>query len=253
MFFPYFRRLAVWSALLVAPVAAVCAEPEIIVKARAYLGSEAALGAVKSVHYSGTMVTANPADPGKPVIVAIDIIFQSPYRQRTVRTTDTLVDTIALDSYDGWHRIEESKDPSRWRMQVLPTDQVKRQRAVVVENLSFFRGLERAGGKVLDLGSTQADGVACRKIAFIHSADVIFYRYFDEASGRLILSGTESGSTLREQGEILVKGIRFPRVIVNASKSAEGKDQTVTITFDSITVNESFPDSIFAIPSFAGK
>ncbi len=51
-------------------------------------------------------------------------------------------------------------------------------------------------GKVTDMGSTKLDGVACRKIAFIHSADVIFFRYFDEASGRmLVLSETESGNS----------------------------------------------------------
>jgi hypothetical protein len=250
---PSFRLLLAFLALALAPAAAVRGEPDIIAKARAYVGSESALNAVKSVHYSGTMTAPNPADPTKPATVRIDIIFQAPYRQRTIRTTDTLTDTLALDTYDGWHRVEDSKDPSRWRMQILPTDQVKRQRAIVRENLSFFRGLEQDGGQVLDLGSATLDGVACRKIAFIYSADVIFYRYFDAASGRLLLSETEGGNTIREEGEIRVNGVRFPKVIINSSKSADGTEQTVTITFDTITVNETFPDSIFAMPSFSGK
>lgn len=247
------RRLAALLTLLVVSATGLHAELDIIAKARAYLGSEAALNAVNSVHYSGTMLMPNPADPAKPVSVAIDIIFQAPYRQRTVRTTDTLIDTIALDTYDGWHRAQDLKAAGASRVQVLPTDQVKRQRAIVQENLGFFRGLEREGGRVVDLGATTVDGVACRKVAFMHSDDIIFYRYFDAASGRLVLSEAENGSSIRERGEIRVNGVRFARQVMNTSRNAAGKEQTVTIIFDTITLNESLPDSTFAIPSFTGK
>jgi hypothetical protein len=253
MFSPSFRRFAALLVLASAPVAGLRAEPDILAKARAYLGPEAALNAVKSVHYTGTMVTPNAADPAKPVTMGIDIIFQLPYRQRTVRTADSLVDTSALDTYDGWHRVEDSKNPGRWRMQLLPTDQVKLQRAIILENLGFYRGMEREGCKIVDQGSVALAGVACRKIAFIHAPDIIFYRYFDETSGRLILTETENGSSIREQGEIMVNGIRFPKMILNVARTADGKEQTITITFDTITVNETFPDSTFAIPSLAAK
>ncbi len=253
MFSPSFRPFAALLVFALAPAAAICAEPDIIAKARAYLGPEAALNAVKCVHYTGTMLTPNPADPAKPVTMAIDIIFQLPYRQRTVRTADSLVDTIALDTYDGWHRVQDPKNPGQWRMQLLPTSQIKLQRAIVLENLAFYRGLEREGCKVVDQGSTTVAGVACRKVAFIHADDIVFFRYFDEASGRLIMSETEGGSTIREQGEIMVNGLRFPKIILNTSKTADGKEQTITITFDTITVNEMFPDRTFAIPSFTDK
>lgn len=253
MFSPSFRLFVALLVLALAPAAALRAEPDIIAKARAYLGPEAALTAVKSVHYTGTMVTPNAADPAKPVTTAIDIIFQAPYRQRTVRVTDKLVDTSALDAYDGWHRVQDPKNPSQWRLQLLPTDQVKRQRAIVLENLGFYRGMQPEGCQVLDQGSTTIAGVACRKIAFIHAPDIIFYRYFDETSGRLILTETENGSSIREQGEIMVGGIRFPKMIVNLAKTADGREQTITITFDTITVNETFPDNTFAIPSFTAK
>ena len=250
---PFSRPFAALLVLSLATVATVRAEPAIIAKARAYLGSEAALGAVKSVHYTGSMLAPNSADPAKPIAVGVDIIFATPYRQRTVRTTESLVDTSALDAYDSWHRVQDSKDATRWRLQLLPTDQIKRQRAIVWENLAFYRGLERAGGTVSDLGPATIAGVACRKIAFIHAPDMIFYRYFDEASGRLVLTETENGSSIREQGEIMVNGLRFPKMIINSIKTADGKEQTVTITFDTITLNESFPASTFAIPSFTGK
>lgn len=225
-----------------------------IAKARAYLGSEAALNAVKSVHYVGSMVAPDVSDPKKSITVALDIIFQAPYRERTTSSTDTLIDTNALDSYDGWHRIQDPKDLTRVKVQLLATDQVRRQRAIAWENLGFFRGLEQQGGHVLDQGQVTVAGVVCRKLAFVHSDNIIFYRYFDEATGRLTLTETESGSAIREQGEIMVNGVRFPKVIVNSGKDATGQEKTVTITFDRVTINEDFPASVFALPSsYIGK
>lgn len=251
-----FSRLTVILAVAL-PVSLVAtamgAEPPIVAKARAYLGPEAALNGVKSVHYVGSMLAPNAADPAKPIPVAIDIIIQAPYRQRLMRSTPSVVDTTALDGYDCWNRMQEQKNPTKWRLQLLGPDQIRRQRATVWENLAFYRGLEQVGGKVLDQGAVTVEGVACRKLAFVHAENIIFYRYFDETSGRLVLTETESGSSIRELGEIMVNGLRFPRVIVNTLKGADGKEQTITITFDQITVNESFPASIFAVPSFAGQ
>lgn len=246
-------RLAAVLTLSLVASSAVGAEPGIVAKARAYLGSESALNGVKSVHYVGTMEAPNAADPAKPTLVTIDIIFQAPYSQRTVRSTPTLVDTTALDDYDSWHRVHDPKDPSRWNLQVLPASQIKRQRAIVWENLAFFRGLEREGGKLVDQGRVTLGGVACRKLAFVHDTDVVFIRYFDESSGRLMLTETEGGSSIREQGEIMAGGIRFPKMILNSLKGPDGKEQMVTITFDRITVNEGFPRSTFAMPTFTGK
>ncbi len=93
MLSPLPRLFAAALALGLIPAAALRGEPAIIAKARAYLGPEAALNAVKSVHYTGTMVAPNAADPAKPVTAGIDIIFQLPYRQRTVRASGALVDT----------------------------------------------------------------------------------------------------------------------------------------------------------------
>ena len=247
------RRVAAVFLLVFAPLAVAHAEHPIVAKARAYLGTEEALNAVRSVHYVGSLLAPNPADPANPTRVGIEIIFQAPYCQRTVRTTGTVVDTTALDVYDGWHRAQSVKDPTQQRLQVLLAPQVKRQRAIVWENLGFYRGLEREGGQVLDQGTVVIGGTTCRKLAFVHAADIIFYRYFDETSGRLVRSETETGDSILEQGEILAGGIRFPKVIVNTLKGPDGKEQSLTITFDQITVNETFPESMFAVPSFSGK
>jgi hypothetical protein len=249
MLSPCLRRLAATLVLLLAPLAAVGAEPAILAKARAYLGTEAALNAVKSVHYTGTLLAPNATDPAKPFPVALELIFQAPFRQVTTSSTDALVDTTGLDNYESWHRVQNPKDASQFRLQLIGAEQIKRQRAMVWENLGFYRGLERLGGKVLDQGDATRDGVACRKIAFVHAENIIFTHYFEVATGRLVLTETEAGSTFREQGEIIVNGVRFAQVLVSSNPGADGKPLTVTVTWDKITVNESFPDRVFAVPA----
>jgi hypothetical protein len=48
--------------------------------------------------------------------------------------------------------------------------------------------------------------------------------------------------------------VRFPKSLVNITKDpATGRENTLTITLDKITLNESFPESIFAVPLFTVK
>src|SRR5262249_4793828 len=109
------------------------------------------------------------------------------------------------------------------------------------------------GGRVEDQGTATMDGIACAKIAFIYDPNIIFYRYIDPATGRLVATETESGSTLRESGEIRVNGVHFPKTIVTTQKNAAGKIQTVTLSFEKITVNEAMPANLFAVPDLQVK
>jgi outer membrane lipoprotein-sorting protein len=225
------------------------AEPAIIAKARAYLGSEAALNAIKSVHYTGTVLSADPADPKKESRATIEIIVQKPDQQRVVAKSDRGVETTAVDGYEGWQRFQDSVNPQNRRLVVLKPDAVKRLRAQAWENLWFYRGLERQGGRVEELGTATIDGIACQKVAFIHAPNVIFYRYFDPATGRLVQTETEDGGTTREEGERVVAGVRFPKSMKMVVKSAKGGTQIVTIALENITVNEPFPAAVFRMPS----
>ncbi|MDB6168240.1 MAG: hypothetical protein JWM88_1104 [Verrucomicrobia bacterium] len=229
------------------------AELPIIAKARAFVGPDEALNSVKSIHYVGSLITPDPQDAKKMTYVTVEIILQAPYRQRITASSDKSVEITGLDEYDAWHRVQDPKDSSKWRMQLIGKPQIKRLRANTWENLAFYRGLEREGGKVIDQGNAPADGVRCRKIAYVHSDDIVFYRYFDELTGRLVLTENEAGVSIREQGEIRVNGIRFPKAINTTSKDPKGHEQTLTLTFDKITLNESFPASAFAIPPISGR
>ena len=240
------RFPAFLSFVLAAAVYA--AEPPIITKARAFVGSESALNGVKSIHYTGTLVSTDPADAARQTRTAVEIIFQRPEQQRIKATSDKVIEITSLDGYEGWQRVQDAADATKWRQTLLGTEQIKRLRANTWENLAYWRGLEKIGGKIEDQGSKTIDGVTCQKIAFIHAPNIIFYRYFEVATGRLVFTETESGGSIREQGEMIVDGIRFPRSITTVSKNAKGESIPVIINFDRITLNETFPASLFAVP-----
>lgn len=228
------------------------ADPAILAKARARLAADAALDGLKTIHYVGTLSTADPKDPTKQLQAKVEMFFEKPDRQRITATYDKFVETTALDSYEGWTRVQDSSDPAKWRLTLLDPGQIKRLRANTWESLSYFRGIGRIGGRIEDKGPVSVDGVSCQKIAFIHDANIVFYRYFEIASGRLVLTETESGGTHREQGEIISGGIRFPKTLVTMAKNGD-RTQTVTLNYEKVTVNETFPANFFAVPAISRK
>jgi hypothetical protein len=244
----FFRLGAMVAASLFAFNPVRAAEPAIIARARAYIGSEAALTGLKSVHYVGTLVAADPADPGKQNPTTLEITFQLPEQQLIKATSEKTIEVTALDGYEGWQRVQDRTDSTKWRQVLLGTDQIKRLRANTWENLAYFRGIERVGGRVEEQGSATIDGVKCLKLAFIHGPNIAFYRYIEEATGRLVFTETEAGGTIREQGEMVVNGIKFPRSIITSTKNAKGQMVSVTINFEKVTVNEVFPAKLFAVP-----
>lgn len=245
-------RLVVWVIASLGALAARGADLPIIAKARAYAGSEAALAGLHAVHFYGSLVTNDPKDATKQTRAAIEIVMQKPARQRVSIVSSAAIETTALDGYEAWTRVTAVDDPSKWQQTLLGADGIRRLRANTWENLSFYRGLEAEGGSVEDKGTTMLDGVRCHKVAFVHAPNIIFTRYFDLTSGRVLLTETESG-TIREQGELVASGIRFPKSITQVSKNPAGQDQTVTITFDRIVINEPKPAEYFAVPPLKSR
>jgi len=241
-----FRLLCLCAA---AAVSRAADEPAIIAKARAFIGSDDALNAVGSVRYEGWLIAPDPANPGKETKSAMEIIFQRPDRQRISVRSEKMVEVTGLDGYEAWQRVHDPADPTKWRQTLLGPDQIKRLRANTWENLSYFRGVESRGGRIEDQGAAEVEGVACRKIAFSHGAGIVFIRYFEVATGRLLLTETVGGGRIREQGSTLVGGIRFPGSIVTLTRNAKGEETKVTISFEKITVNQPLPAAEFAVPA----
>lgn len=239
------RFLAVCCTLALGG-AAFGAEPAIIAKARAKLAPDTVLDAVSSIHYVGTITAPDPANAGSELTQKIEIFLQKPTQQRIVVTSDQVIEISGLDGYDAWRRTIDAKDPSRWQQSQMGSEQVKQLRADVWENLAFFRGIERVGGWVRDEGLATVDGVACRKLAFHHSDELVYIRYFNEATGELVLTGTERNN-IRERGELMAGGIRFP-ALLEIAQAVNGEMTKRTLRFEKITVNEPLPASLFAVP-----
>ena len=249
--------LTVVALVFASPLRAAETAEQWIARARAYLGSENALNSIATVHFTGTIeaMGQEPAPDGKiqPVIqlqkLPIEIIFQKPSQQQMTVTRPASIDTMVLDDYDGWSKTTSRKDPKKWRVALLDTEQIKQLRANTWENLSFYAGLEKHGGSV-ELGEdTVVDGVDCAKVSFIHSTRIVFHRYFDKTSGRLVKTTTLNGGEIREEGETIVNGVRFPKKVVN--KTATG--QVTTIIFDTVVLNEAIPAADFAVPSLESE
>jgi outer membrane lipoprotein-sorting protein len=242
-------RLLSAFVLLAAGLRAAAAPSEVdavITRARSRLGSEQALATVTSVHFEGTYETSG--DPAEAQKGTIEMIFQKPFQHRSVITSSTGREEVTgLDGLESWMRVKEGKDQ---RLTLYPKEQTKTLRANTWQTLEFYRGVERIGGTVELMGEETVDGVLCSKVIFRHDASLAWTRYFDKATGRLVLTETAQGKT-REEGEIVTDGVRFPKKLTSVVKNAAGKEVTVTIVFSKVTVNEKFPANLFTVPTIA--
>lgn len=247
-----FAFLAALVLLASSPLQAETVE-QVIAKARAYLGSESALNAVSTISFTGSLETMakvpSPGDKTKQVDQLLklpaEIIFQKAYQQRITVTGPNVIETTALDGYDAWQKRTSPKNPSQWQITLLDAGQVKRLRANTWENLSFFAGIDKKGGRVQPGGEVTVDGVACVKLSYIHADNIVFQRYFDQATGRLVKTETENGGEIREEGEMIVNGVRFPKKVINKA----GNGAVTTIVFDKVELNQRLLASEFAVPT----
>ena len=251
---PFYRILLLSAMLANIAVGQSAATRAMIERARSYLGSESALNAMQSVHYTGTLVsTRSRGEESESTVADIEIIFAKDYRQRIEVNSPTNSEVTALDDYEGWQRQANPADLSQWRVSLLGAEQIKRLRANTWENLWFFGDIDRRGGEIRDFGVVDFEGRRLHKIAFAHSSAIVFYRYFNPTTGRLEVTETENGARITEEGETIVDGIRFPRKVttINTFRDSTGLEEVrkVEVTFESVILNARHSSELFAVPS----
>ncbi len=243
------RLLAVLSLILSAlpPVRAADDVAAVITRCRAFVGSETALKSIQCVRYVGVL-EATDAKGATVIKGQLDVTFQSPYRMRQVITTAKTIETTGLDDFSSWVLEQNAANPAQRRFNPRKVEAIARSRANVWENLAFYRGIEAVGGRIEDAGTVTLDGQTARKLIFRHDNQIHFSRWFDPASGRLLLTETDDGTAIREEGEIRSGGLRFPKKLVNTTKDPAGTTGKLTIIFEKITVNEPLDAGAFAPP-----
>lgn len=226
--------------LLVSLCAGASASDEldgIIARARVYVGPEEALNNVTSIHYRGVLISED-GTTGK-----VDIIFQKPDFQMVMVEVENIRETTALSGYDGWRKVVDLNNEADWELTLLEARQIRRLQANVWENLNWFRGIKKRSAEVVYDGRKEIDGVECDRVSYLHGDGIRFIRYFDTETGRLVLTETEQGGQIREEGEITEFGIRFPERVVTSVN-----DDSSTIEFDLVEVNKKYDEAIFDVP-----
>jgi hypothetical protein len=237
-------RLVLALALLAAGAFAA-EEPPIIARAREFLGGEEALARVRSLRFIGTVNSFSGSAPP----VSLVLTYQHPFRQRLVSTSPAGVEVTGLDGEVGWRRIHEPRDLRKWRDETLDAAQVARLRAGTFESLAFFRGIESVGGRLEHTGSARVSGVACERVVFHHGENLRFVRYFEAETGRLVKTETEDGTSVVEEGEQRVAGIRFPQRLVTSGRGPDQRPSRFIVELTQVQVNENFPAAQFARPA----
>ncbi|OIR03780.1 hypothetical protein GALL_142000 [mine drainage metagenome] len=213
----------------------------IIAKARAYVGPEATLNSIRTIHFTGHLTTDDGAK------AALDIMFKKPCCQRVVTTGDKQIEVTALDDYDAWQRISDAKDLRHKTLAILGKDKILRLRANTFENLYFFRGVTDPED-IDDLGRTTIDGREAVKLRFNYDPGIYFVRYFDVETGKLLRTETAFGDVIVEEGRIVVDGVKFAKRIITTSPKPGGGTYRMTVDFDKVTLNEEMPESLFSVP-----
>jgi hypothetical protein len=242
--------LVLACALALGPGTVARAEPAVIGLARAYLGPESTLEGIRTLHYVGTLDRLDPDHPEAGTVHGtLDLVFVKPLRQRlTVRQEKQKTTlTTVLDGYDAWDYLQDNTDPTRFKLTWLSVGDIKMLRANTWENLYFFRGQDGEAA-VEDKGPATIDGIACERVDFSHGPGIVYERYFDRDTGRLVLT-VRGPETIRESGEIRVEGLRFSRTIVSLTKTASGKDVVSTVNFEKIEINAPVAPGVFAVPN----
>ena len=228
---------------LAAPLFAASPKVNSIVKrARATVGTEAALGGLVTLRMSGWIEPAESKVPGATIL----IISRKPCSQRLEVKVDDLVETTILDGEAGCIiRSNLSDTDQRSQMRTMTEKELQRVVFNTRQLFSFFGADFKSGERIKYKGIEQRRGVRCHKLLYSYPDGLSTTRYFAVNDDTLVSTVTDQGVESVEVGERIVDGIKFPRRV----EYYQDNKMLHTMVISEVKVNKPLKRGIFTIPT----
>ncbi len=212
-------RTGLFSILFLSVTAVLGAQSaeQLIQKARARLGTEAALNGVNGLLFEGTVKQYVYENEGAQAVQSdgsIRVVIQKPDQRRIEIKNAQLDDVGVINGYTGWRTVQRkgADAPASPDLVNLNASVILVSRIEVAEALNFFRATELLDGTVKDLGTKEWKKLPARVLRFDYG-NIYYDRYFDAGSGKLLGTIASYGIEIVEEGETVVNGVRFPQKV----------------------------------------
>jgi hypothetical protein len=192
--------------------ASLCAqelsEKEVIDRARATIGTDAALDGLVTLELIGRL---EPADPNMPSATLL-IVARKPLSQRLEIKVDDIVETTILDCKKGCI-IRSNLNAGASQMRDLIGSELERVTYSTRQFFNYFRPDFKNGEKVSLVGTETYRGLRCYKLLYEYPGGFNTVRYFSVADDTLVSTVAENGVESVGVGSQVVAGIKFPKEI----------------------------------------
>lgn len=231
---------ACFFSLLAASLnAQVVTANEVIDRARATVGTEAALDGLVTLQLVGSL---EPTDPEMPSATLL-IIGRKPASQRLEIKVDDIVETTLLNGNKGCI-IRSNLNAGASQMRDLVGPERERVLYSTRQFFNFYRPDFKNGEKVRLEGIENHRGQRAYKLVYQYPEGLQTIRYFSVEDDTLVATITENGVESIGIGSQSAEGIKFPKEI----EYYEGERKLHTILLHEVKVNKPLTAGIFEIP-----
>ncbi|MDQ8193721.1 hypothetical protein QEH59_04760 [Coraliomargarita sp. SDUM461004] len=214
-------------------------EHEVINRARATIGNDAALDGLVTMELVGSLEPANTNMPSATLL----IVARKPLSQRLEIKVDDIVETTILDGNRGCI-IRSNLNAEASQMRDLIGPELERVTYSTRQFFNFYRPDFSNGEKVSLVGTETYRDTRCYKLLYEYPGGPKTVRYFSVAEDTLVSTITENGVESIGVGSQTVGGIKFPKAI----EYYESGRKLHTIFLHEIKVNKPLTVGIFDIP-----
>jgi outer membrane lipoprotein-sorting protein len=219
---------------------------EIIAQARAKIGPENKLTAVKSIKFEGKVTD----ELGKEVAY-LELEYKLPYSRReyALRKDSSTEIINASNGLEGYLKVRNG-DNRNEQIRPFNSRDIKANIAMLQADTGFYAAPPK--GKVTYIGEGLQQQKRTHILEYEYEGGIIYRRYFDIATSLLVAQQIYTANTpedkrtlVIEEGELIAEGgLRFPKKTTTYDPS--GKKSVCEYT--DVKVNLDIPDTKFAFP-----